>query len=64
MARRASFNKRLAAIQERIAAARDTLRKEQDALTELLSTATAVESGLADALENLEYAIDRLSEQQ
>ena len=59
-----AFARRLATIQRRIAKLRDQLRSEQRALGDLISSATEVESGVSDALENLDYAIDRLSEQQ
>lgn len=60
----ANFKRKLATIQKKIAAARDNLREQEAELAELLSTAEEVHGGLADGLESLEYAIERISEQQ
>lgn len=56
--------KRLAAIQRKLAKLRDELRARESELADLLSAAETIHGGACDALESLDYAIDRLSEQQ
>lgn len=58
------FRRKLEAIQRRIAKHRDALRVEQGNLQDLVDTSNEVEDGLDDACNSLDYAINRLSEQQ